>query len=219
VKVYSLPPPARFFQYILHQLLFFDGQIPIADGDHKHTGESASSEKPRQSPATSNPNPDQATQAGTSTAALERQESTQSDNETDPGPAAVQPTLQTLPQPVDEPGNFNDLLPEWHMVPNSVDGLMQSSSFDVNAQGYLEQDIGDEPIDFFLRFWPAAQLIKPMIPSWKLHASQENIKVLTELDEPSIIAYIATKLFLGVSGLCDAKHIWEDKVPYIDTRD
>jgi hypothetical protein len=102
-------------------------------------------------------------------------------------------------------------------VPNFVDELLVSSSFDVNAQGYLKQDVGEHRIVFFLRFWPNAQLISPMLSVWKLRATQMQLRGLTALDEPSFFAFIATKLFLGVTGLSNAKHIWENKVPLVDT--
>ena len=50
-----------------------------------------------------------------------------------------------------------------------------------------------------------------------MYAQQHKIKGLSDLDECTFYGYIAVQLFLGFSGLSNARHIWEIKVPLMDT--
>jgi hypothetical protein len=90
----------------------------------------------------------------------------------------------------------------WFSVPWFCDPLVLSTHFDFRQQGELVREIGEDPLQCFLRFWPQ-RLVTEMFEPW--HARLKSIDGITALDEPLFFSFVAAKLLHGVTGIPNVK--------------
>jgi hypothetical protein len=76
-------------------------------------------------------------------------------------------------------------------------------------------DVGPEPVDHFLIFFPF-ELVRPQMAEWRKHANETDKRGANGLHDKIMMRFLDLVLCLSVIGLRRHENYWNGKMKFID---